>query len=178
RALEALRARGRSPRAHLAALARGTATRRDREGALSRRARPHPGRADRGPHTAGGRRTVRDDPRHGRRRTHRDLHLAQAARGVAGNGQRELAETSAGMRPATSGTVRVGSRALRGGDPREAIAAGIAYVPEDRLHTGVAPGLSVASNLVLKSYRRPPASRGPLLLLGKIRDIASLATHS
>ena len=100
-----------------------------------------------------------------------------AVAGVAGNGQRELAETIAGMRPATSGTVRVGSRALRGGDPREAIAAGIAYVPEDRLHTGVAPGLSVASNLVLKSYRRPPASRGPLLLLGKIREIASLAMH-
>src|SRR5205809_5096598 len=52
-----------------------------------------------------------------------------AVAGVAGNGQRELAETIAGMRPATSGTVRVASPALRGGDPREAIAAGIAYVP-------------------------------------------------
>src|SRR5207248_4273515 len=51
-------------------------------------------------------------------------------------------------------------------------AAGIAYVPEDRLGTGVAPGLSVASNLVLKSYRRAPASRGPLLRLGRIRELA------
>src|SRR5207248_4999537 len=70
--------------------------------------------------------------------------------GVAGNGQRELAETIAGMRPPTEGRIRVAGRRLKGGDPREAIAAGIAYVPEDRLGTGVAPGLSVANNVVLK----------------------------
>src|SRR5205823_1807492 len=95
-----------------------------------------------------------------------------AVAGVAGNGQRELAETIAGMRPATEGTIAVGGRRLRGGDPREAIAAGVAYVPEDRLGTAVAPGLSVASNVVLKSYRKPPASLGPLLLAHKIRELA------
>src|SRR4051794_28314800 len=46
--------------------------------------------------------------------------------GVAGNGQRELAETIAGMRPPTEGRIRVAGRQLKGGDPREAIAAGIA----------------------------------------------------
>jgi general nucleoside transport system ATP-binding protein len=95
-----------------------------------------------------------------------------AIAGVAGNGQRELAETIAGMRPATAGTIRVRGRRLDPGDPRKAIAAGIAYVPEDRLGTGVAPGLSVASNVVLKSYREPPASRGPLLQLRRIRELA------
>jgi len=95
-----------------------------------------------------------------------------AVAGVAGNGQRELAETVAGMRPPIDGTISVEGRRLRGGDPREAIGVGIAYVPEDRLGTGVAPGLSVASNIVLKSYRRPPASRGPLLLVRKIRELA------
>jgi simple sugar transport system ATP-binding protein len=95
-----------------------------------------------------------------------------AVAGVAGNGQRELAETIAGMRARTGGTIRVAGRMLRGGDPREAIAAGIAYVPEDRLGTGVAPGLSVANNVVLKSYRRPPASRGPFLVARRIRDVA------
>ena len=95
-----------------------------------------------------------------------------AVAGVAGNGQRELAETIFGMRPRTSGAIRAAGKSLRGGDPREAIAAGIGYVPEDRLGTGVAPGLSVATNVVLKSYRRPPVSRGPLLRLGHIRDWA------
>jgi len=95
-----------------------------------------------------------------------------AVAGVAGNGQRELADTIAGMRPPTRGRITVVGRALKGGDPREAIAAGIAYVPEDRLGTGVAPSLSVASNVVLKSYRKPPASRGPLLLVRRIRELA------
>jgi general nucleoside transport system ATP-binding protein len=95
-----------------------------------------------------------------------------AIAGVAGNGQRELAEAIVGMRPPTSGAVRVRGRRVPGGDPRKAIGAGIAYVPEDRLGTGIAPGLSVASNVVLKSYREPPASRGPLLQLGRIRELA------
>ena len=67
--------------------------------------------------------------------------------GVAGNGQRELAETIAGIRQKSHGVVRIAGRTLRGGDPREAIAAGLAYIPEDRLGTGVAPGLSIATNL-------------------------------
>src|SRR6185437_2116702 len=95
-----------------------------------------------------------------------------AVAGVAGNGQRELAETVAGMRPATRGAIRIAGRAIRGGDPRAAIVAGVAYVPEDRLGTGVAPSLSIASNLVLKSYRRPPVSWGPLLRLAGIRERA------
>jgi ABC-type uncharacterized transport system ATPase subunit len=92
--------------------------------------------------------------------------------GVAGNGQRELAEAIVGMRPVTNGAVEVCGRRLNGGDPREAISAGVAYVPEDRLGTGVAPGLSIASNVVLKSYRGPPVSRGPMLRFGRIRDLA------
>ncbi|MGH2970974.1 MAG: ABC transporter ATP-binding protein [Gaiellaceae bacterium] len=95
-----------------------------------------------------------------------------AVAGVAGNGQRELAETVAGMRPATRGGIRIGGKAIRGGDPRAAIAAGVAYVPEDRLGTGVAPSLSIASNLALKGYRESDASRGPLLRLGRMRERA------
>jgi simple sugar transport system ATP-binding protein len=94
-----------------------------------------------------------------------------AIAGVAGNGQRELAETIAGIRHQSEGEVRVGGRKLHG-DPRAAQAAGIAYVPEDRLGTGVAPSMSIASNLVLRSYRDRSASRGPLLRLGAIRERA------
>ena len=99
-----------------------------------------------------------------------------AVAGVAGNGQRELAETIAGIRTPTEGSVRVDGKALRA-DPRAAIAARVAYVPEDRLGTGVAPSLSIASNLVLKSYRGPHSSRGPLLRLRRIRASAVELIH-
>jgi general nucleoside transport system ATP-binding protein len=45
-------------------------------------------------------------------------------------------------------------------------------VPEDRLGTGLAPSVSIASNFALKSYRRSPASSGPFLRLRRIRERA------
>ena len=92
--------------------------------------------------------------------------------GVAGNGQRELAEAVSGMRDIRSGSVQVAGRRLRGGDPREAILAGVAHVPEDRLGTGLAPSLSVTSNVVIKTYRTRSLSRGPLLPLRRMRETA------
>jgi general nucleoside transport system ATP-binding protein len=93
--------------------------------------------------------------------------------GVAGNGQRELAEAVYGMRDPSDGSIHVGGRSLRPGDPRAAISAGIAHVPEDRLGTGLAPSISVAGNTVLKTYREAPVARGPLLSLRRMRDKAS-----
>ena len=92
--------------------------------------------------------------------------------GVAGNGQRELAEALSGMRDIRAGSVQIAGRRLRGGDPREAILAGVAHVPEDRLGTGLAPSLSVTSNVVIKTYRRRALSRGPLLALRRMRETA------
>jgi general nucleoside transport system ATP-binding protein len=97
--------------------------------------------------------------------------------GVAGNGQRELAEAITGMRSPSSGSIDVGGRKLRTGDPRAAIAAGIAHVPEDRLGTGVAAGLSIAENAVIKSYRQRGISRGPILNWGMIREVARDLIH-
>jgi general nucleoside transport system ATP-binding protein len=90
--------------------------------------------------------------------------------GVAGNGQRELAEVVYGMRDAAEGKIEVRGRTLRTGDPRAAIAAGIAHVPEDRLGTGLSPSLSVAANTVIKSYRTAPVARGPLVSVRRMRE--------
>jgi simple sugar transport system ATP-binding protein len=89
--------------------------------------------------------------------------------GVAGNGQRELAEVITGTRPRTAGTVKVAGRALRGQDPREAIERGVAHVPEDRLGTGIAPSLAIADNLILKAYRHAPLSTRGWLRRPRIR---------
>jgi ABC-type uncharacterized transport system ATPase subunit len=91
---------------------------------------------------------------------------------VAGNGQRELADAIAGIRAPLEGAIRIDGKRVHAGDARAAIAAGVAYVPEDRLGTGVAPNISIASNLALKAYRQPPASLGPLLRLRRIRERA------
>ena len=92
--------------------------------------------------------------------------------GVAGNGQRELAEALYGLRRPVAGSIEVAGRPLEPGDPRAAIAVGVAHVPEDRLGTGLAPGMTVAGNVVLKSYRGAPVSRGPLLALSRMREVA------
>jgi len=78
-----------------------------------------------------------------------------------------------GMRASTRGRVVVDGRPLKGGDAREAIRTRVAHVPEDRLHTGVAPSLSIASNVILKSYRGREMAKGPLLKLRTIRDHAA-----
>jgi ABC-type uncharacterized transport system ATPase subunit len=88
--------------------------------------------------------------------------------GVAGNGQRELAETIGGLRTPDAGTVRVGFRDVTGTGPQRTRAAGLGYVPEDRLGTGLAPGLSVADNLQL-------TRRQPLLLDRRGADDAAAA---
>jgi ABC-type uncharacterized transport system ATPase subunit len=92
--------------------------------------------------------------------------------GVAGNGQRELAQVIAGIRPRTAGAVTIGGRPVRSGRARAAAAAGLGYVPEDRLPTGLAPSLSIAENLALRSYRRPPMARPPFVLSRRLREHA------
>ena len=83
--------------------------------------------------------------------------------GVAGNGQRELVEVIAGLRPATAGSVRVGGQDITGYSPLEVIRASVSHIPGDRLGVGMAPNLPVSDNLGLKAYREPPLARGPLL---------------
>jgi simple sugar transport system ATP-binding protein len=88
--------------------------------------------------------------------------------GVSGNGQRQLAEVISGARPRTSGDVLLAGRKLRNADPEEAIEKGIAHIPEDRMGTGVAPGLSIADNLILKSHKRPPISQWGVLRQSRV----------
>jgi len=73
--------------------------------------------------------------------------------GVAGNGQRDLAEVVAGIRQPTDGGVTVCGQPTTGTGARGARRAGLSYVPEDRLGTGLAPSLSIVDNLVLTRDR-------------------------
>ena len=72
--------------------------------------------------------------------------------GVAGNGQSELAEVITGLRPCT-GRILVNGEDVTNRPVLTLLQAGMAHVPEDRHETGSAPGLSIADNLIMKSYR-------------------------
>jgi len=86
--------------------------------------------------------------------------------GVAGNGQRELAEVITGLRRAAAGTVSVHGEDVTNKPPGDMIDRGVSYVPEDRLGMGLVPDLNVVENLLLKSYQQPEFA-GRWLLNGK-----------
>ena len=74
--------------------------------------------------------------------------------GLVGSGRTELAEILFGLRPADAGTIRVDGNVVRLTSPADAIARGIAYVPEDRRRHGVVLDMSIAANTTLASLRR------------------------
>jgi ABC-type uncharacterized transport system ATPase subunit len=84
--------------------------------------------------------------------------------GVAGKGQRELAEVVTGLRPVTDGRIMVLEQDMTNCSPLEFIRAGVAHVPGDRLGMGLAGNLPVSDNLIMKVYRRRPIANGPFLV--------------
>ena len=81
--------------------------------------------------------------------------------GVQGNGQTELVEVLTGLRKLDQGTLRIGGQELTNKNPREITdQGGICHVPEDRHAFGMVAGYSVANNLVLNSYYKPPFANG------------------
>ena len=74
--------------------------------------------------------------------------------GIAGCGQKELCEAIAGLRPVQSGLMIHKGDNIVGLSPKEILEKGISmsFIPEDRLGMGLAPSLSIADNMLLKSY--------------------------
>jgi simple sugar transport system ATP-binding protein len=83
--------------------------------------------------------------------------------GVAGNGQRELAEAITGLRRANSGRVLIRSKDMTNNTPRSIIEAGVSHIPEDRLGMGLAPNLNITDNAIMKRYRCSDMCRGPIV---------------
>ena len=94
--------------------------------------------------------------------------------GVAGNGQRELSEVIAGLRPVTEGSILLAGTELSGASMKKHIQEGIAFIPEDRLQTGLVPGLSFTENVILKDYQSDRYSRHGILQKQKMREEAGI----
>ncbi len=83
--------------------------------------------------------------------------------GVQGNGQTELSEALTGLREPHGGKVFIGGHDLTGKPPRIITAAGLAHIPEDRQRHGLVLAYSVADNMALCDYYRPPFSNRGVL---------------
>jgi general nucleoside transport system ATP-binding protein len=94
--------------------------------------------------------------------------------GVQGNGQTELCEALMGLLPAVAGQVTLDGHDLTRATPAQRLRAGVAYVPEDRQADGLVGDFSVADNMVLDTYNRPPFASGINL---NLRAIAANAAE-
>jgi ABC-type uncharacterized transport system ATPase subunit len=72
--------------------------------------------------------------------------------GVDGNGQAELAEVIAGLRKVQKGEIIIDGKSITNLPPRKIRGLGLAYVPEDRLNTGLILDYSIAENLILDRW--------------------------
>jgi simple sugar transport system ATP-binding protein len=81
--------------------------------------------------------------------------------GVAGNGQSQLLEALAGIRPIAGGRIMIRGRPL--GDPRLGRTAGLGHVPEDRLRMGLVREFSAYENAILGYHLDPEYSHHGLL---------------
>ncbi len=91
--------------------------------------------------------------------------------GVQGNGQTDLCEALMGLRP-SAGRVLLDGRDISHLPTKARLIAGIGYVPEDRKEDGLVSDFSVAENLILDVFDRPPFASGFALDLGAIRKSA------
>jgi ribose transport system ATP-binding protein len=74
--------------------------------------------------------------------------------GLVGSGRTELVKLLAGVDRPTAGSITLKGKTEHFANPREAIAAGIALLPEDRKKEGIIPLRSVAVNAAMPSYRK------------------------
>lgn len=91
--------------------------------------------------------------------------------GISGNGQRELVEVLAGQRPATAGEVRVNGETYTM-TRAEMYKHRIFVLPEEPLRNACVAHMSVAENLALRTFDRPPQANGFLLIFKAIREMA------
>ncbi|MXV62441.1 ATP-binding cassette domain-containing protein [Natronorubrum sp. JWXQ-INN-674] len=90
--------------------------------------------------------------------------------GVDGNGQAELIESITGLMTPDEGTISFGGKDVTEWSRRERIAAGMAYIPEDRHERGLVMSFDLVENGVLGSQRSPEFSRSGRINWDGVRD--------
>ncbi len=89
--------------------------------------------------------------------------------GVSGNGQREMVEAITGLRRVESGKIIMDGTDITNETARCIYNSGIAHVPEERIKFGIAPGLCVYDNAILKQHHKRKYSNKLFLAYNKIK---------
>jgi general nucleoside transport system ATP-binding protein len=79
--------------------------------------------------------------------------------GVDGNGQSELIDAITGLRKIERGKVRIAGKDLAHATARDVLDSGIGHIPEDRQRRGLVLQFSIAENIALHDFRKPPNAR-------------------
>jgi len=93
--------------------------------------------------------------------------------GVSGNGQRELVEAITGLRKSDTGSVHINGKNITNVSPRVAYDSGISHVPEERIKFGIAPGLYLYENAILKQHHLDKYTKNKFLTYKKIKEHTS-----
>jgi general nucleoside transport system ATP-binding protein len=95
--------------------------------------------------------------------------------GVDGNGQSELIDAISGLTSPTSGRVVLDGRDVTGALPAKILDLGLGHIPEDRQRRGLVLEFTLAENIALHDYDKPPDSRWgwlfPRELVQRARDL-------
>ncbi len=86
-----------------------------------------------------------------------------AVAGVQGNGQSELAEAIVGLQEHVTGKIELEGTDITKASVRDALHAGIAFVPESREEDGLISSFSIEENLILDLHDLPPYAKGPVI---------------
>ncbi len=90
--------------------------------------------------------------------------------GVDGNGQLEISEVLMGLRKTTAGSVLYRGQAVDTAGTRERMDKGFAFVPEDRMTQGLVLDFTVAENMILNRYNKPPNTVGHIFRTKTVRE--------
>jgi rhamnose transport system ATP-binding protein len=95
--------------------------------------------------------------------------------GLVGSGRTQLAEALFGLATISQGSVYIDGIPVEIRSPRDAVRAGLAYVPEDRRHHGVILEMPIRSNVTLASLDK--LSKNGMLQKRAERDVAQEFTE-
>lgn len=92
--------------------------------------------------------------------------------GVEGNGQKELVDMLTGAKEPSSGAIQIAGTSTAGKSIRNIRDMSMAYIPQERMETGIAQDCSITENIASYIYQNHEYQWGPILRLHKLAKTA------